>query len=184
MMKPAKQNIEREPLNVQPMPECPDCDSTDSRLEYREQFFRYGTGDNAVELRCAVPVYTFSRCDYEWTGHEAEDARQVAVCRYLGRLSPDEVRGVRDMYRLSQADFSRVTGFGEASLSRWEPGAQVQNSSSDRLLRLILADERNLDRLRQVEAAKDPGWAPHFRVLTLTPELQRRKLSFQLLRAS
>jgi putative zinc finger/helix-turn-helix YgiT family protein len=183
-MKPANQSIGREPLDVQPMPECPDCDATDSRLEYLEQSFRYGPGDGAVELRCEVPVYTCNRCGYEWTGHEAEDARQVAVCCYLGRLSPDEVRSIREIYRLSQAEFSRITGFGEASLSRWETGAQVQNSSSDRLLRLILADERNLDRLKQVEAAKDPGWAAHFRVLTLTPELQRRKLSFQLLRAS
>lgn len=183
-MKPANQSIGREPLDVQPMPECPDCDATDSRLEYREQSFRYGPGDGAVELRCEVPVHTCNRCGYEWTGHEAEDARQLAVCRYLGRLSPDEVRSIREIYRLSQAEFSRITGFGEASLSRWETGAQVQNSSSDRLLRLILADERNLDRLKQVEAAKDPGWSAHFRVLTLTPELQRRKLSFQLLRAS
>ena len=140
-------------IDLRPTPECPDCEGTDSRLEYRQQSFCYGQGQDAVNLHCEVPVYSCKNCGHEWTGADAEDARQIAVCRHLGRLTPKEVRGVRDMYQLSQAEFSHITGLGEASLSRWETGAQVQNVSSDRLLRLLLADERNLQRLRNLQAS-------------------------------
>lgn len=133
-----------------PLPECPDCESTDVSIDEREQRFRYGRGPDAVELTCSVPVYTCSHCGCQWTGGKAEDARQEAVCHYLGRLTPREVRGVRDRHGLSQAEFSRITGLGEASLSRWETGAGIQNAACDRLLRLLQADARNLARLRQV----------------------------------
>ena len=132
-MKPVNERIERPP--ARPLSECPDCDSTDLRLDYRQQSFRHGHGDNAVDLSCEVPVYTCNQCGCEWTGADAEDARQIALCRHLGRLTPEEVRGIRETYGLSQAEFSRIAGIGEASLSRWETGAQLQNASSDRLLR-------------------------------------------------
>jgi hypothetical protein len=41
---------------------------------------------------------------------------------------------------MSQAEFAKVTGFGIASVKRWETGALVQNQSADRLLRLIRDD--------------------------------------------
>ena len=152
-MKPTTKFAERKPADARRRPECPDCDSTGTQLVHRRQSFRHGRGQEAVDLSCEVPVHRCKSCGYEWTGADAEDARQAAVCRHLGRLTPKEVRGVREMYQMSQAEFSRVTGLGEASLSRWETGAQVQNVSSDRLLRLILADERNLRRLRQLPQA-------------------------------
>jgi putative zinc finger/helix-turn-helix YgiT family protein len=166
------------------LPECPDCDSTDSRLEYRLQSFRHGRGDDSVDVSCEVPVYTCNHCGLEWCPPEAEDVRQTAVCRSLGRLNPDEVRGVREKFRLSQAEFSRITGFGEASLSRWETGAQVQNTSSDRLLRLIIADPGNLQLLEQMAKAKTAPTASRFKVITITQEMRERQASFRLLRAS
>lgn len=128
-------------------PECPDCEATDADLEKLPQTFRYGRGEGAVDLTCQISVYKCRRCGARWTDGASEDARQEAVCRHLGRLTPAEVKAVRDLYGLSQADFSRVTGLGEASLSRWETGAQVQNAACDRLLRLIKEDPRNFDRL-------------------------------------
>src|SRR5258708_3414907 len=98
-------------LNLRPLPECPDCESTDCRLNNRQQTFQYDRGGEAVQLTCDVPVYHCIQCGCEWTGGEAEDARQVAVCRYLGRLTPDEVWKVRERSRLSQAEFGRITGF-------------------------------------------------------------------------
>jgi putative zinc finger/helix-turn-helix YgiT family protein len=166
------------------LPECPDCESTDAVLEHRQQVFSYGKGKDAAELTCEVPVYRCNHCGCEWTGSEAEDARQRAVCRYLGRLTPDEVRGVREAVGLSQAEFSRITGLGEASLSRWETGAQVQNTASDRLLRLLQADRQNLRRLEQIADDGQIQADHRVRVVQITPELRNRQKSFQLRRAS
>jgi putative zinc finger/helix-turn-helix YgiT family protein len=180
-MKSFHERVERE---RRPVPECPDCDGTDSRIDYRPQTFRHGRGDDEVELNCEVPVYICNHCGYEWTGSEAEDARQVAVCRHLGRITPDEVRRIREQSGLSQAQFSKITGFGEASLSRWETGAQVQNASSDRLLRLLIADARNLQRLERIAEATNVPVQSTFKVLAITPEIRRRQGSFRLQRAS
>jgi hypothetical protein len=48
---------------------------------------------------------------------------------------------------MSQADFAKVTGFGLASVKRWETGALIQNQAADRLLRLIEGDASIMVRL-------------------------------------
>src|SRR5450755_4432341 len=179
-MNPVNERVENRAVEVQPLPECPDCGSTDTTVRNEEQSFRYGRGTDAVDLRCEVPLYKCSRCGCEWTGGDAEDARTSAICKHLRRLTPLEIRALREVCKLSQADFSRVTGFGEASLSRWETGAQIQNASSDRLLRLILVDTRNLQRLQHFERNLPAG--PTFKAITPNPELRRRQAAFQLRR--
>lgn len=182
-MKPPNEREERQLIPNAELPECPDCWSTDSRVQTQQHTFRYGTGVSATDLSCELPVIICNQCGAQWTGPEAEDARHEAVCRYLGRLTPDEVRGVREKYRLSQYEFSRISGLGEASLSRWETGAQIQNAASDRLLRLIDADERNFCRLQQKANAQDTGNV-RFRVITVTPELRKQQAAFRLRRTA
>ena len=46
---------------------------------------------------------------------------------------------------MSRADFSRLTGLGEATLNRWENGILIQNAANDRYLRL-LKDANNVPR--------------------------------------
>jgi putative zinc finger/helix-turn-helix YgiT family protein len=133
-----------------PPPECPDCESSECQVREREQKFHYGRGDSAIDVSCLVPTYVCSLCGCEWTGSEAENIRHDAVCRRLRRLTPREILGIREECHLSQAEFSRITGFGEASLSRWETGSQIQNAACDRLLRLIKADWRNLKLLSRI----------------------------------
>jgi putative zinc finger/helix-turn-helix YgiT family protein len=182
-MKPVDERVERRALEVQPLPECPDCGSTNTILRIEEQSFRYGRGSDAVELRCPVPLHTCNQCGCEWTGGDAEDARTVAICKYLRRLTPSEIRALRESCQLSQADFSGITGFGEASLSRWETGAQIQNASSDRLLRLIIADKKNLQRLQWIERSRGPSELPTFKAITPDRALLRRQAAFRLRRA-
>jgi putative zinc finger/helix-turn-helix YgiT family protein len=136
--------------SLPPPAECPDCESSEFEVRECEQRFLYGKGEYAFDVSCIVPTYVCSRCGCEWTGPQAENIRHDAVCRRLGRLTPYEILRIREECRLSQAEFSRVTGFGEASLSRWENGVQIQNAACDRLLRLIKADYRNLDLLSQM----------------------------------
>jgi putative zinc finger/helix-turn-helix YgiT family protein len=164
-----------------PVPECPDCGRSDFETVRREEVIRYGKTD-PVPIPCFVPTNICSNCGCEWTGSEAEDLRHDAVCRHLGRLTPEEVLAIRVDSGLSQAEFSEVTGFGEASLSRWETGAQIQNAACDRMLRLLRADDQNLDFLRQLRHGLNRSTAPRFRVIELTPELRARQRSFVLRR--
>lgn len=158
--------------------ECPDCGYIAGRGEYREQTFEYG--DPSVFLTCEVPVFTCLKCGYQWTDSVAEEIRHETVCRHLGRLTPAEIKRTRELYGLSQAEFSRITGFGEASLSRWETGIQIQNLSSDRLLRLIQSDAKNLRQLQDLTSTRNLEKIPKFRVIEITPDLKEREKKFKL----
>ena len=88
-------------------------------------------------LHANIPVRRCTSCDLEFLDHEGERLRHEAVCRYLGLLSPAEIRSIRKRYGMSRAAFAEVTGLGAATLGRWENGAVVQNQSNDRYLRLL-----------------------------------------------
>lgn len=117
--------------------ECEMCGAAGLRTELVRNPFIYGAGADAVELSADIPVHTCTPCAVSFTGEEAARIEHEAVCRHLGVLTPDEIRALRKRHELSRAAFSRVTGFGEATLARWEGRRVIQNTSSDRYLRLI-----------------------------------------------
>jgi putative zinc finger/helix-turn-helix YgiT family protein len=134
---------------------CPECGSAavNSRLE--RQRFPYGEGTDAVELEALVPVNGCSECSFEYLDDSAETIRHEAVCRHLGVLTPDEIRGIREEYALSRAEFCRLTRLGEATLNRWENGILIQNQAYNQFLRLLRFPEN----IRRLEAKAAIG--PH-----------------------
>lgn len=54
-----------------------------------------------------------------------------------GLLTPEQVRGVRRKYGLTQPEFERLLGVGANTLVRWERGTVPQGSAADSLLRLL-----------------------------------------------
>lgn len=71
----------------------------------------------------------FMRCDYcerEFYTPEQSMAKSRAITSALrqaqGFLSNDEIRAVRNRYRLSLADFERALGVGQKTVGRWERG--------------------------------------------------------------
>jgi putative zinc finger/helix-turn-helix YgiT family protein len=162
-------------------PECPDCDSNRFTRDLRDQRFTYGKGVSVTEISCTVPVYRCLACGCEWTDSEGEELRHEAVCRHLKRLTPTQILDLREQSAMSQAELSRITGFGEASLSRWETGTQIQNAACDRLLRLIAADPANLHRLRSL-ADSEGVERSCFKVIEITSGLRKRAEAFQLRR--
>ncbi len=128
---------------------CDMCGAPGLRTELIRDPFIYGSGSNAVEIVADVPVHSCVHCEMSFTGEEAEIARHRAICEHLGLLTCDEIRAIRDDHGLSRAAFARLTGFGEASLARWERREVVQTASSDRYLRLLRHPEvmRRLKRL-------------------------------------
>ncbi len=153
-------------LREVPGPEsCELCGTPGLKTELVRDPFIYGAGPTAVELCADIPVHTCSRCAESFTGVEAEIAEHEAICRHHGVLTPAEIRQLRVGYGMSRAAFARLTGFGEATLARWERREVIQNTSGDRYLRLLMDPDvmRSLWRLAGVEDSPDterPTTAP------------------------
>ena len=116
---------------------CPLCGEESVDTIMHHDSFRYGAGESAVTLHVDLPVRYCSTCDEHYLDGEGQMLKHEAVCRHLGYLTPAEVRSVRRLHGMSRAAFARVTGFGEATLNRWEHGAVIQHRCNDRFLRLL-----------------------------------------------
>ena len=100
-----------------------------------------------------LPVHVCPSCGFECLDHEGQTLQHEAVCAHLGRLSPNDVRGIRKKYGMSRDAFSKVTGLGEATLNRWENGNLIQSPANDRYLRLLYVPD-NLRRLQRLDAER------------------------------
>jgi transcriptional regulator with XRE-family HTH domain len=70
---------------------------------------------------------------------ESAEAGHAAICRDCGLLAPEDIVAARARLGFTQRDLAERTGFGIASIKRWETGRTIQNLSSDRALRAVLA---------------------------------------------
>jgi putative zinc finger/helix-turn-helix YgiT family protein len=116
---------------------CHLCEEGDATLSYEDQAFNYGPVENGVVVHARVPVWTCDACGEQYVDEEAEDIRHDAVCTHFGRLTPREVRQLRLEFHMLQEQFAEFTGYGVASVKRWESGAQIQSESVDKHLRLL-----------------------------------------------
>lgn len=126
---------------------CPECDGTDISTSYEKETVPYGSGTEAIDLTCTVPVRKCKVCGFSFTDDEAAEIRHEAVCRHLNVLTPAEILSIRQSYGLSRNEFSKLTHIGEASLARWENGYLIQNPANDQLL-FLLQYQENVERLR------------------------------------
>jgi putative zinc finger/helix-turn-helix YgiT family protein len=126
---------------------CPNCEARELTVRREHEEFLYGTGRDAVKLKAEIQVHTCKKCGFEFSDAESSEARHVAVCRHLKVYTPEEVRAVRERYRLSQEEFAVLTRLGKASLNRWENGTLIQNSANDQYLYLLSFPD-NLQRIR------------------------------------
>jgi len=118
------------------------------------ELFNYQTEDDrVVELRADVPVISCSSCGERYTDDRAADIRHDAVCRFLGRLTPSDLRKIRESYGYSQAQWSELTGIGIASIKRWESGVLIQGVALDRFIR-VLSNTHGLDLLKNLSGLR------------------------------
>jgi putative zinc finger/helix-turn-helix YgiT family protein len=165
---------------------CPECGSrklTRSQEEYR---FPYGKGTDAVELSAAVEVEKCGDCGFSCMGPAAERACHEAICEHLGVMTPSQIKGLRDYHGLKQAEFSKITGLGEATLSRWERGIVIQNKAYDHYL-YLLGLEGNLNSVRErteslkpIELTSKNIKRPRFRELDVNENVLQKQDSFKL----
>jgi putative zinc finger/helix-turn-helix YgiT family protein len=116
---------------------CPGCGGKNVETSQEEYRFTYGTGEDGVELSVEIPVRMCAACGFSFHDCVAEDICHAAVCQHLGVMTPGQIRDLRTLHGLTQAEFAEVTKLGEATVSRWERGVVVQNQAYDNYLYLL-----------------------------------------------
>lgn len=147
-----------EPGSVKPYPwKCAQCRQrtvNPTTIDYSTTIEHDG---RTYELH--VPQLSVARC--ETCGQvvlddDANERISDALRRQLGVLLPAQIRQSRERLGISPTQLANDLGVAEASLSRWEAGAQIQSRALDRLLRLyfgyeqvraVLGDEAQLSSL-------------------------------------
>lgn len=165
---------------------CPECGSDDVETGEEEYSFPYGVGEEAVEITARVPIRTCADCGFRFMDQTAERVCHDAICDHLGVMKPSKVKALRDFFQLTQAEFSNITGIGEATLSRWERGVVIQNKAYDNYL-YLLGFEKNLQSVRERGESPEPMEQdvkrverPQFRELDVNDEVLQKKESFKL----
>jgi putative zinc finger/helix-turn-helix YgiT family protein len=165
---------------------CAECGSSNLTWSQEEYRFQYGKGAEAIELSAKVEVQKCGECGFSSMGPTAERACHDAICEHLGLMKPDQIKGLRDYCKLTQAEFSKITGLGEATLSRWERGIVIQNEAYDNYMYLLGLRE-NLQSVRErresgklVPPTREKSDKPKFRELEVSEEVLRRQGSFKL----
>jgi putative zinc finger/helix-turn-helix YgiT family protein len=98
-----------------------------------------------------IPALTVPRCGNCRAisiNDEADQQISAAFRRAAGLLAPEEIRQGREKLELTQKQFANLLGVGEATVSRWETGAQIQQRAMDRFLRVCLASPAAVELLR------------------------------------
>lgn len=114
---------------------CAVCESSELEVTMEVQQFAYRDGERDVLLTASLPIEHCLTCGESLMGEAAEVAQHDAVCRYLGRLTPSEIKEIRSNLGISQSMFSVYTKISSASIKRWELGNQIQSEAMDALLR-------------------------------------------------
>jgi putative zinc finger/helix-turn-helix YgiT family protein len=119
---------------------CPKCRRKEVRaavVPYRCEMAHDGCM-HAVEVSgLSVP-----RCDHcgELVFNDpAEEQIRQRLRAQLRLLAPEDIRAARMNLGLSQKDLADRLGAAEATISRWETGAQIQSRAMDNLLRVFFA---------------------------------------------
>lgn len=124
--------------------ECILCGDQAARPSIADQQFVYRDGGREVVLHAKIAIIHCETCDEAYTAAGAEEAQHEAVCAYLGRLSPTQIRALRERLNLSQARLAELTQIGIASIKRWESGSCIQNASLDARLRALDVEETSV----------------------------------------
>jgi putative zinc finger/helix-turn-helix YgiT family protein len=140
-------------------------------------------------MKCEICGETF------YTVEQADQRQERAIERARqddNLLTPRQIKSVREDLGLTQRQFEDLLGVGEKTCVRWENGRVCQNTATDRLIRLLVANRSNLRVLAAINAVALPNsCAPPPRVsrsgthetpwdlLTAAHQLRPKKL-FQL----
>jgi len=136
---------------------CPNCEEyTEATLGVEKEV--YNVRGEPIEIEAEVVIC--QKCG-EKIFDEERDSRnlEIAYDHYREKhnlLSPDEIRTIREKYGLSQRSLSRLLGWGEITVHRYESGA-IQDNVHDSTLRLIENSE-NMQKFFEAKRNKLPPY--------------------------
>lgn len=115
---------------------CQYCDS-DVNVQYHREKITNVINGESISIEIDVPYC--SKCKKELSDLDMEDERYELLYneyrKIKGLLLPIEIKEIREKYELSQRAFSRVLGFAESTINRYELGA-IQDNSNNSLIKL------------------------------------------------
>jgi len=136
---------------------CPGCEEyTEATLGVEKEV--YHVRGEPIEIEAEVVVC--QKCGNK-IFDEKRDSRNLekAYSHYRTKhnlLPPDEIRTIREKYGLSQRALSRLLGWGEITIHRYESGA-IQDNVHDSTLRLI-EDPQNMQKFFKANRNKLPSY--------------------------
>ncbi|NVM32013.1 MAG: DUF4065 domain-containing protein [Candidatus Helarchaeota archaeon] len=148
---------------------CPNCEEyTETTVRVEKEV--YNVRGEPTEIEAGVTIC--QKCG-EKIFDEERDSRnlKIAYSHYRKKhnlLSPDQIRAIREKYGLSQRALSRLLGWGEITIHRYESGA-IQDNVHDSLLRLI-EDPQNIQKFFEANRDKLPSY--------IAARLEKRITSF------
>ncbi len=111
------------------------------------------------KYRVSIPDFQVALCEQCGRGMVFDDAanRRLsdALRSAVGLLSPEEIRTRREGLRLTQKELAARLHIAEATLSRWETGAQIQQRAMDAFLRVFFESPEARRILGECEKAAD-----------------------------
>ena len=115
---------------------CIECnDYRNTRVEEREQTLSI----KGKRITLVVPVRICEKCGEEILDPELDDKTLISFYNEYRKtenlLLPSEIKEIRLQYHLSQSAFSKILGFGEKTITRYENGA-LQDVCHDNLIRV------------------------------------------------
>jgi putative zinc finger/helix-turn-helix YgiT family protein len=118
-----------------------------------------GTGI-ADRITIQVPITRDPETGEELLTPEAHEKIEQTQARYMGLLSPDELRALRNRLRLTQSELGDLLQVGEKSYSRWETGRVRPSRSINVLLRALRDGKLTIPYLQSLQKPTVDWWMP------------------------
>ncbi len=136
---------------------CPNCEEyTKAALGVEKEVYNIRGEPIEIEAKVAICQKCGSKIfDEEWDSRNLEKAYNLYRKKH-NLLSPDKIRIIREKYGLSQRALSRLLGWGEITIHRYENGA-VQDNAHNNFLRLI-EDPQNMQKFLESNRNKLPSY--------------------------
>ena len=115
---------------------CPRC--RERALDRATERYETTVEHDGRTYHVAIPdlaLLKCTACGNRILPEEADERVSAEFRRAAGFLAPEEIRAGRNRLGLTQKSLADQLGVAEATLSRWETGAQIQQRAFDRLLR-------------------------------------------------
>lgn len=127
---------------------CHQCDQL-TDFEIRDNvLIQYPVRDVVIPILGKLAIC--SKCGKEVNHLEVDEENQrIAFNQYRiekGVLTPEQIKEIRNKYNLNQRDFSRLLGFGEITISRYERGS-LPTAAHNQIIRESANPEKMLEML-------------------------------------